>query len=841
MFRQNSPLSISRPHVRQSTKTLLACFFLLLFSANVLAAANQAEIVLDKNTKSHILGTHMEFLEDPTKNLTIQDITSAQVASKFIPHNKDFPSFGFTESAYWYRTEIINPDPVSKKLILEEVIPYIDSIKLFLPDPANPGDFITTEVGDKKPFHEREIDHHSFLFKLTLEPNQRLPLFIRVESRAALMTPFTIWQAEDFYKHSDNMAFAFGLFYGIMAVMILYTFYIYMRMKDNNYLYFIFFICSIAMMVSTSHGLSYKFLWPESTYLAERMQVVCISAIQFFGVLFTRNFLSTRLTLPRIDKLLHSLFVLHLLVIIASFLVSDVIPLAKVTIVAVQFYSPILFITGFLSWRMGNKAARFYLLAWTSSIIGSYVTSFTLLNVLPYHFILLNAVAIGFLFDATFLSLALADRLYVLRQERDKAKQMAHDALQSAKDTLEDEVTKRTRELEEAKKEADMANQAKTQFLSHMSHELRTPLNGILGFAELLLTDKEAPLTENQERNTNIIHDSGKHLNALIDDILNISMIETGKMSVNPEVISFRDDLDRALVVISTQAKKRKIQLHDATDLNDSYWITADSLRLRQIIINLISNAVKYSPEGSVVTVALEKRAGKVVFSVKDSGKGIAEKNLCLIFEPFTRLEENKDGVDGVGIGLAITRKLVEIMNGRILVESIVNEGSTFSIEFDEAHPDPLSAAQISEASLPTESQTSARGNGSETDPSVILYVEDNKANQVYVQHIFKRRPDLKLLCSETGKEGVSLALEHNPSIILTDILLPDISGHEVLKELKANPATEATPVIAVSANATSSDIETGEKSGFVAYLTKPLGIAELLDTIDNLLNCNEA
>ena len=149
MFRQNSPLSISQRHVRQSTKTLLACFFLLLFSANAIAEAKQAEILLDKNTKSHILGSHMEFLEDPSKKLTIQDVTSTTIASRFAPHNKDFPSFGFTESAYWYRTEIINPDPVSKKLILEEVIPYIDSIKLFLPDPANPGDFIITEVGDK--------------------------------------------------------------------------------------------------------------------------------------------------------------------------------------------------------------------------------------------------------------------------------------------------------------------------------------------------------------------------------------------------------------------------------------------------------------------------------------------------------------------------------------------------------------------------------------------------------------------------------------------------------------------------------------------------------------------
>ncbi|PLX97850.1 MAG: hypothetical protein C0623_14350 [Desulfuromonas sp.] len=836
MFHSGKPFTLfSGKTCRAAAILLLAIMPVLLSFGPVLATEKTARIILNDQTDNYILGKQMEFLEDPDKSLTIEEITSPAHAANFIPHDKDFPSFGFTESAYWFRTEIINPYPEKRDLILEEVLPYIDSIKVFLADPEHPGQHIIKEAGDKKPFYDREIEHHSFLFKLTFEPEQATTLFIRVESRAALMTPFTLWQSETFYTHSDNMAFAFGLFYGILAVMALYTFYIYLRMKDRNYLYFIFFISSIALMVSTSHGLSYQYLWPNSTYLAERMQVVCISAIQLFGVLFTRNFLNTRQSLPRIDKVLYMLFVLHLLVIVTTFLVDDVIPLAKVTILAVQFYSPLLFITGFLAWRQGNKAARFYLLAWTSSIIGSYITSFTLLNVLPYHFLLINAVSIGFLFDATFLSLALADRLYVLRQERDRAKQLAHDALLMAKDNLEEEVAKRTEELELAKKEADLANQAKTQFLSHMSHELRTPLNGILGFAELLLTDTETPLTEIQQRNVNIIHDSGKHLNALIDDILNISMIETGRMTVNQEPISFKDDLDRALVVTSTMAKKRKIQVHNATDENEHYWVMADSLRLRQIIINLISNAIKYSPEGSLVVVALEKKEEKIRFSVKDSGPGIAQEDLERIFEPFTRLDTKRDEVDGVGIGLAITRKLIEIMNGRVSVESIVGQGSTFIIEFDEIFPDPKPLAQAVETDKPERPDNATKI--AETDPAKILYIEDNKANQVYVQHIFKRREDLNLVCVDSGREGIEKALEMVPDIILTDILLPDLSGHDVLKELRKNKTSEAIPVIAVSANATEADLSIGNQAGFIAYLTKPLGIGELLDTIDSVLH----
>jgi len=814
---------------------------LLLAPISVFASETPARIVLKPEGKGYILGRFMDVLEDPGKTLTIQDIIAAPSASNFTHYHKDFPNFGNTESAFWYRTELVNPLAKRQQLILEELTPYIDSIDVYTPDPGAVGGFKRQHAGDKLPFAAREIKHHTFLFPISVEPGQVLPVFIRVESRTALMTPFTFWEKSAFDLHSNRMGFAFGFFYGILAVIVLYTFYLYLRMRDKNYLFFIFFVGSIALMVSTSHGLSYMYLWPKSAFLAERMQVVCISLVQLSGLLFARNFLNTKLSLPRLDKGLFSLVVLHTAIILASFVVSDVIPLAKITIVTLLIYSPILFLSGYFSWRNGNRAARFYLLAWTSSIIGTLVTSLTLLGILPYLFVTLNAVSIGFLLDASLLSLALADRLYVLRKERDNAKELAHNAMEIAMEKLEDEVSRRTAELAEAKREADLANQAKTQFLSHMSHELRTPLNGILGFAELLLTDRDAPLTDNQERNANIIHDSGKHLSALIDDILNISMIETGKMSVEPTDISFRDDLERALVVITPQARKRKIQIHDVTAPNDSYWVRADSLRLRQIIINLISNAVKYSPEGSVVTVALEKVNGKVRFSVRDSGKGIAEKDLCIIFEPFTRLEESRGEVDGIGIGLAITRKLVELMNGRILVESVVGKGSTFAIEFDEIEPaiDPAMPPVAPPEKL-SEAESLGRPMHDDATP-LVLYVEDNKANQVYVQHIFKRRPDLRLLCSESGRDGIALAREHKPSIVLTDILLPDISGHEVLKELRANRDTEATPVIAVSANATPNDIELGKKSGFVAYLTKPLGITELLGTIDALLNCNDA
>ena len=821
---------------------LLTVIVTLAISSPSLASDSDGtgQIILNKDVPSYILGRNLQFLEDPSRNLTIGQISSLPYSDRFVDYDKDFPSFGFSESAFWFRIEFLNPAPKEKSYILEEIIPYIDSIKVFTPDGQNPGQFTLSETGDKLPFQHREIDHHSFLFNIELPAESSIPLFIRVESRAALITPFRLWQNQAFFNHSGNTLFAFGCFYGILVLIIIYTLYLYVRMQDRNYLLFIFFVVSIAMMVATSHGLSYKYLWPDSTYLAERMQVVCISLVQLSGILFARSFLNTRDNLPWIDRTLVTLLALHSLIIGTVFFIDDVVPLAKTTTMAIQFYAPILFLSGYLCWRRGNRAARFYLFAWTSSIIGSLVTGLTLLNILPYHFIFLNAITIGFLLDSTLLSLALADRLYVLRQERNRARQLAHDNLQVAKEDLEQEVIRRTRELATAKREADQANQAKTQFLSHMSHELRTPLNGILGFSELLLDDDAPELPPRQKKSAQIIHDSGSHLSGLIDDILDISMIETGRINLKSEVVSFRDCLDKAMVVIDTNARTRNIQLINKTDRNEPFMVFADPLRLRQIIINLISNAVKYSSEGCLVSVGLKRRGENIIFSVRDNGPGIAARDMATIFEPFTRLKESSGTTDGIGIGLSITRKLVELMQGRILVESVVGKGSTFSVEFREVAPEARPDNTDTCFSADNEEQQRVQAAPDDDRPrGLVLYVEDNKANQCYVSHIFKKRPGIELICSESGAEGVNLARQNSPDVILTDISLPDISGFDVLKKIRENRQTSRIPVIAVSANANETDIYREATSGFDAYLSKPLGINELLDIVDNLLNPN--
>jgi signal transduction histidine kinase len=654
--------------------------FVLLGFASV-SRADHSVLTVDRGRPYHVLGPHMYLLEDPTRNLTIHQVTSVPYQSRFVPYEKDFPSFGFTESAFWYRTLLVNPTPNPQEIVLEETTPYIDSIKLYIPDSSTPGGFKISHVGDKKPFKDREIQHNYFLFKLALKPYQELPLYIRVESRAAVATPFTFWEAEAFESHNQNVSFAYGIFFGILAVFFVFSAYLFFRLQDRVYLYYALFISSIALTIATSQGLSYKYLWPESLWLAERMQVVCISLFQLFGVLFARKFLNTKTTLPLMNRVLLLLAALHVLIISAAFLLYDVIPLAKLTLLAVQFYAPVLLLCGFVSLRQGNRSARFYLLAWSSSLIGSCLTSLTLFNVLPYHFLLLNAISIGFLFDIAFLSFALADRIFVLRQERDQAQELAHKTLQNVNKNLEHEVSRRTQELEAAKQQAELANHAKTTFLSHMSHELRTPLIGIIGFSELLTSDTSSPLSSAQARNAKIIYDSGIHLKGLIDDILDISIIESNRIKVQLEPVSFNEVLAESLVIVNPMAAEKGTELLNRNCQDEQYMVAADWLRLRQVVLNLLTNAIKYTPRKGHVFVNFAVAEDTVQLTVKDDGPGIPPEKHAMIFEPFSRLQDGTKAIEGVGIGLALSRKLVELMNGRLFVESSVGQGSTFYIE----------------------------------------------------------------------------------------------------------------------------------------------------------------
>jgi PAS domain S-box-containing protein len=383
--------------------------------------------------------------------------------------------------------------------------------------------------------------------------------------------------------------------------------------------------------------------------------------------------------------------------------------------------------------------------------------------------------------------------------------------------------------LESAKSAAEKANLAKSEFLSSMSHELRSPLNAILGFAQLMESASPLP-TDFQKESIAQILQAGWHLLKLINEILDLAVIESGKVSLSTESVSLAEVMSECQAMMEPEAQQRGISVI-FPQFGTPFFVSADRTRLKQIVINLLSNAIKYNKEhGTVVVDCTTSTPGLTRISVKDTGEGLSPENLAQLFQPFNRLGQEAGGVAGTGIGLVVTKRLAELMGGVLGVESTVGVGSVFWCELIScAAPHLIAEGGDAAAFDGPQAPAGAR-------PRTVLYVEDNLANMKLVEQLIARRPDMRLLTAVTGTLGIEVARTSQPTVILMDINLPGISGVEALKILHADPATAHIPVVALSANAMPRDIEKGLQAGFFRYLTKPIKIHEFMQTLDEAL-----
>ena len=388
--------------------------------------------------------------------------------------------------------------------------------------------------------------------------------------------------------------------------------------------------------------------------------------------------------------------------------------------------------------------------------------------------------------------------------------------------------------LNEAMAVAEKANLAKSDFLSSMSHELRTPLSAILGFAQLIESGTPTP-TPSQKRSVDQILQAGWYLLDLINEILDLALIESGKLSLSLEPVSLAEVMHECETMIESQAEKRGIRVSFPA-FGSPRFVSADRTRLKQVLINLLSNAIKYNTEHGKVTITyVDTPSGRIRICVKDTGEGLAAEKIDQLFQPFNRLGQEANTEQGTGIGLVMTKRLVELMGGVIGVESTVGKGSVFWIEMNLTTEQKFPAGLLNLAvGLPLQGPA---------DPytRTLLYVEDNPANLMLVEDLIARRPDLRLLSARDGLSGIAIAKATLPDFILMDINLPGISGITAMKILSEDPLTKHIPVVALSANAMPRDIEKGLQAGFFRYLTKPIKINEFMDTLDTMLKLAKA
>ncbi len=427
---------------------------------------------------------------------------------------------------------------------------------------------------------------------------------------------------------------------------------------------------------------------------------------------------------------------------------------------------------------------------------------------------------------------------------REKAREaedrrVAQQEVMRLNEALERRVQERTAQLEVSNHElalateaAERANQAKSDFLSSMSHELRTPLNAIIGFGQLLSSDLMPTTREQQKTFTEHIVRAGRHLLTLINEILDLAQIESGRLTLSLETVLLKEVLDDCQSMIEPLGAPRGIRIlfPAACELS----VLADHTRLKQVLLNLLSNAVKYNREmGAVVVDCGSAGPGMVRISVQDTGQGMREDQQAALFQPFNRLGQETGSEEGTGIGLVVTKRLVEMMGGSIGVTSTPGMGSVFWIELKSAGPQPsLADSDLEEIQMQVQARTQAHAGA----PATVLYVEDNPASLSLVQQILGYREDLRLLSAPDGRLGVELARAHLPQVILMDLNLPGLDGSQARALLQEDPRTAHIPIVALTANAMPRDVAQGLAAGFFRYLTKPIDVRELQEVVDSAL-----
>jgi PAS domain S-box-containing protein len=402
---------------------------------------------------------------------------------------------------------------------------------------------------------------------------------------------------------------------------------------------------------------------------------------------------------------------------------------------------------------------------------------------------------------------------------------VAKEQLVRAQEELEARVEQRTEELSAATQEAERANRAKSEFLSRMSHELRTPLNAILGFAQVMEMDLKR---DSRERDSlQHILKGGRHLLGLINEVLDLASVESGRLDYSIEPVPVWTLISESCDLIRPLASQRGVTLvvEDRTHIH----AMADNQRLKQVLLNLLSNGIKYNRQGGKLTISTASApGGRIRISVRDTGFGLSEDQIQKLYTPFERLGAGNTTIEGSGLGLALSRRLVSAMNGNLLVESVVGEGCTFHVDLAEAD----CASNVT--CMPEGDYPSIQA---ETEESLtVLAIEDNPSNLLLLQKIFATRPSVTLLPAVQGSIGLELAKQHLPDLVLLDLNLPDISGSEVLSALRQFPSTANIPVIIVSADVTPRQVERLLSAGAAAYLTKPLDIAEFLRVFDDTI-----
>lgn len=785
--------------------------FLILFILSPVASA----ISFDEHVGQLPLGRAMDVFEDVRGTADIAEISSPALAASFRRHERDVLNAGYSRSVFWLRLDLdyqpkASSDPAN--WLLELAYPPLDKLDLYLPD-GRGGFALAQRTGDTLPFDSRPIRQNNYLFDLKLEPNQPLRVYLRLESQGSIQAPLTLWSPKAYLEEQPGRIYVLGIIYGVLLVMMIYNLFIFLSVRDTSYLYYILYIASFGFYQISVNGAGIEYFWPNNPWWANASTPFLIGSAGLFGCQFARSFLHTREHSLWIDRILRVLMGVGALVMVLALTVSYAIALRLATYLALAF-TVVIFTAGIVAWLRGMRVARYFIFAWSAFLLGGIINTLMVLGLLPNVFLTMYASQIGSALEVGLLSLALADRINAMKEERTRILQET------------------SRKLEQLNLELASSNRLKDEFLATVTHELRTPMSGVIGSLELMQT---VPMDIELTQYHKTASGSARDMMRMVNDILALIELQAGKLYPRREPFSLRGLCDGLRAQYAPRAEERGLRFVLQLDESLPDTLEGDAGKLAQALGYLIDNAIKFTHQGGVHlrvggTTNAEGLALRV--EVQDSGIGFSTPSDGALYQRFFQLDGSLTReYGGLGIGLALCRKLVALLGGTLSHESVPGQGSRFALELQVGQP----AQSIA---LPPR-----RAGGQalrSPDQCTVLVVEDNAINQLVIRGMLLKL-GYRVRTADNGAEAIELLRRETIDTVLLDCQMPVMDGFATCRAIRTLPGCTDLPVLAITAHSHSGDRERCLAAGMSDYMAKPVKFEELQTLLHDWLLCQPA